>query len=110
MRRACRAVHNVGPLFGRNRETAEVILEVLAAGIPSESFYLDSPVPNAAAVALMSMSARWCRSSLSHGSIRPEIPCRSKKYSASPRSSWGEGTGVPRRYAVWTLIPLIGVV
>jgi GNAT superfamily N-acetyltransferase len=53
VRRSCRAGHKVGPLFARDRATAELILDGLIAGIPGESFYLDIPRPNAAAVALV---------------------------------------------------------
>jgi GNAT superfamily N-acetyltransferase len=53
VRRKCQTGHKIGPLFARDRETAEVILDGLIAGIPGEPFYLDIPVPNAAAVALV---------------------------------------------------------
>jgi len=52
VRRKCQAGYKIGPLFARDRATAEVILDGLVAGIPGEPFYLDLPVPNAAAVAL----------------------------------------------------------
>jgi len=53
VRRACQSGHKIGPLFARDRATAEQILEGLVAGIPGEQFYLDIPVPNKAAVALV---------------------------------------------------------
>jgi GNAT superfamily N-acetyltransferase len=53
IRRACRTGSKIGPLFARNRATAELILDGLVAGIPGEPFYLDIPVPNADAVALV---------------------------------------------------------
>jgi GNAT superfamily N-acetyltransferase len=53
VRRVCHTGHKIGPLFARDRQTAELILDGLVAGIPGESFYLDIPVPNAAAVALV---------------------------------------------------------
>jgi len=52
VRRKCHTGHKIGPLFARDRATAGVILDGLIAGIPGEPFYLDIPVPNAAAVAL----------------------------------------------------------
>jgi len=53
VRRACRTGHKIGPLFARDRPAAELILAGLVAGIPGEPFYLDIPVPNEAAVALV---------------------------------------------------------
>lgn len=53
VRRPCQTGHKIGPLFARDRATAEKILNGLIAGIPGESFYLDIPVPNADAVALV---------------------------------------------------------
>lgn len=53
VRRICHTGHKTGPLFARDRATAERILDGLVAGIPGEQFYLDIPVPNAAAVALV---------------------------------------------------------
>ena len=53
VRRVCHKGHKIGPLFARDRATAERILNGLVAGIPGEQFYLDIPVPNAAAVALV---------------------------------------------------------
>jgi hypothetical protein len=53
VRRICHKGHKTGPLFARDRATAERILDGLVAGIPGEQFYLDIPVPNAAAVALV---------------------------------------------------------
>ena len=53
VRRTCHKGYKVGPLFAKDRKTAEVILEGLIAGIPGEPFYLDIPRPNAAAVALV---------------------------------------------------------
>jgi GNAT superfamily N-acetyltransferase len=53
VRRACHTGYKIGPLFARDRATAEQILDGLIAGIPGEPFYLDIPVPNKAAVALV---------------------------------------------------------
>jgi len=53
VRRPCQAGHKIGPLFARNRATAELILDGLVAGIPGEQFYLDIPVPNTGAAALV---------------------------------------------------------
>ena len=53
VRRVCQTGHKIGPLFARDRATAERILEGLVSGIPGEHFYLDIPVPNVAAVALV---------------------------------------------------------
>ena len=53
VRRVCHTGHKIGPLFARDRATAERILDGLVAGIPGEQFFLDIPVPNAAAVALV---------------------------------------------------------
>ena len=53
VRRPCRIGHKIGPLFARDRATAELLLEGLVAGIPGEPFYLDIPVPNTAALALV---------------------------------------------------------
>ena len=53
VRRPCRTGYKIGPLFARDRETAELILNGLISGIPGELFYLDIPVPNAGAVALV---------------------------------------------------------
>jgi len=53
VRRVCHTGHKIGPLFARDRATAERILDGLVAEIPGEPFYLDIPVPNAAAVALV---------------------------------------------------------
>ncbi|MHB8163145.1 MAG: GNAT family N-acetyltransferase [Methanoregula sp.] len=53
VRRVCQTGHKIGPLFARDRATAEKILDGLVAGIPGEKFYLDIPVPNPAAVALV---------------------------------------------------------
>jgi GNAT superfamily N-acetyltransferase len=53
VRRGCQTGHKIGPLFARDRPTAERILDGLVAGIPGEQFYLDIPVPNVAAVALV---------------------------------------------------------
>jgi hypothetical protein len=53
VRRICHTGHKIGPLFACDRATAELILNGLVAGIPGEQFYLDIPVPNAAAVALV---------------------------------------------------------
>ena len=53
VRRTCHTGYKIGPLFARDRATAELILEGLIAGIPGEPFYLDIPVPNTAAVRLV---------------------------------------------------------
>ena len=53
VRRVCHTGHKIGPLFARDRATADLILDGLVADIPGEKFYLDIPVPNAAAVALV---------------------------------------------------------
>ncbi|HZD43124.1 MAG TPA: GNAT family N-acetyltransferase [Methanomicrobiales archaeon] len=53
VRRVCHTGYKIGPLFARDRATAESILDGLVAGIPGEQFYLDIPLPNAAAVALV---------------------------------------------------------
>ncbi len=53
VRRVCPTGHKIGPLFARDRATAERILDGLVAGIPGEQFYLDIPVPNVAAGALV---------------------------------------------------------
>jgi GNAT superfamily N-acetyltransferase len=53
VRRKCFTGYKIGPLFARDRLTAEMILDGLVAGIPGEPFYLDIPVPNKAAVALV---------------------------------------------------------
>jgi len=53
VRRVCQKGHKIGPLFARDRATAERILNGLVSGIPGEQFYLDIPVPNADAVALV---------------------------------------------------------
>jgi GNAT superfamily N-acetyltransferase len=53
VRRVCHTGHKIGPLFARDRITAERILDGLVAGIPGEQFFLDIPVPNAAAGALV---------------------------------------------------------
>jgi GNAT superfamily N-acetyltransferase len=53
VRRACNKGYKIGPLFARDRATAELILDGLVAGIPGAPFYLDIPVPNGDAVALV---------------------------------------------------------
>jgi hypothetical protein len=53
VRRVCHTGHKIGPLFAHDRATAEHILDGLVAGIPGELFYLDIPVMNPAAVALV---------------------------------------------------------
>lgn len=53
VRRVCHTGHKIGPLFARDRATAELILDGLVARIPGEQFYLDIPVPNVAAGALV---------------------------------------------------------
>jgi len=53
VRRVCGTGHKIGPLFARDRATAEMILDGLVADIPGEPFFLDIPVPNEAAVALV---------------------------------------------------------
>jgi len=53
VRRVCHSGHKIGPLFAKDRATAERILDGLISGIPGEQFYLDIPVPNDDAVALV---------------------------------------------------------
>ncbi|OPX64051.1 MAG: Acetyltransferase (GNAT) family protein [Methanoregula sp. PtaU1.Bin006] len=53
VRRTCHRGYKIGPLFAKNRETADLILDGLIAQIPAEPFFLDIPVPNRAAVALV---------------------------------------------------------
>ncbi len=53
VRRICHTGNKIGPLFARDRATAELILDGLVAGIPGEPFFLDIPVPNTAAVSLV---------------------------------------------------------
>jgi GNAT superfamily N-acetyltransferase len=53
VRRKCHTGHKIGPLFACDRATAELILDGLVSGIPGEPFFLDIPVPNSAAVALV---------------------------------------------------------
>ena len=53
VRRICQKGYKIGPLFARDQATAERILDGLVSGIPGEQFYLDIPVPNVAAVALV---------------------------------------------------------
>lgn len=53
VRRPCQTGYKIGPLFARDRATAEQILDGLRASIPGEQFYLDIPVPNESAVALV---------------------------------------------------------
>jgi GNAT superfamily N-acetyltransferase len=53
VRRRCHSGYKIGPLFAKDRATAELILDGLIADIPGEPFYLDIPVPNKAAVALV---------------------------------------------------------
>lgn len=53
VRRKCFTGYKIGPLFAKDRETAGLILDGLVAGIPGEPFFLDIPVPNKAAVALV---------------------------------------------------------
>jgi GNAT superfamily N-acetyltransferase len=53
VRRVCQTGHKIGPLFACDRATAELILDGLITGIPAEKYYLDIPVPNAAAVAMV---------------------------------------------------------
>jgi GNAT superfamily N-acetyltransferase len=53
VRRPCAKGYKIGPLFAKDRATAELILDGLVAGIPGEPFFLDIPVPNKAAVALV---------------------------------------------------------
>lgn len=50
--RRCRNGHKIGPLFADTAETAENIFLALALQAPGEPVYLDTPEPNAAAVAL----------------------------------------------------------
>jgi hypothetical protein len=53
VRRTCHRGYKIGPLFAQDRETAELILDGLVAGIPGEPFFLDIPLPNREAVALV---------------------------------------------------------
>jgi hypothetical protein len=53
VRRKCYTGFKIGPLFAQDRETAELILDGLVAGIPGEPFFLDIPLPNRGAVALV---------------------------------------------------------
>jgi GNAT superfamily N-acetyltransferase len=53
VRRKCHTGYKIGPLFAHDRASAELILDGLVAGIPGEPFFLDIPVPNKAAVALV---------------------------------------------------------
>jgi len=53
VRRKCFNGYKIGPLFAKDRPTADLILDGLVAGIPGEPFFLDIPVPNKAAVALV---------------------------------------------------------
>jgi GNAT superfamily N-acetyltransferase len=53
VRRTCARGYKIGPLFAKDRETAELILDGLIAGIPGEPFFLDIPLPNREAVALV---------------------------------------------------------
>jgi GNAT superfamily N-acetyltransferase len=53
IRRTCYKGYKIGPLFAKDRKTAELILDGLVAGIPGEPFYLDIPVPNKEAVAIV---------------------------------------------------------
>ncbi len=51
--RKCRSGYKIGPLFADSPELAEVLFLALKSGIkPAESFYLDTPEVNRAAVAL----------------------------------------------------------
>jgi len=53
VRRTCHTGYKIGPLFAKDRETAELILDGLVAGIPGEPFFLDIPLPNKEAAALV---------------------------------------------------------
>jgi len=44
--------HKVGPLFADDEATADLLFQALAASVPGEEIFLDTPEPNAAAVAL----------------------------------------------------------
>ncbi|WP_244987621.1 GNAT family N-acetyltransferase [Methanoculleus chikugoensis] len=50
--RRCRSGYKIGPLFAETPEIAEEIFLALSAQAPGEPVYLDTPEPNAAAVAL----------------------------------------------------------
>jgi len=50
--RKCRNGHKIGPLFADTPGIAEDIFFALSAQAPGEAIYLDTPEPNAAAVAL----------------------------------------------------------
>jgi len=44
--RRCREGHKIGPLFARNRDTAERLMDGLLHQIEGEQFFLDVPEPN----------------------------------------------------------------
>ncbi len=50
--RPCHTGHKIGPLFADDRQTADSLFQGLAAAVPSESIFLDTPEPNVAAVEL----------------------------------------------------------
>lgn len=50
--RQCFTGYKIGPLFAESSEIAEKILRALLSKIPGETFYLDTPEPNSAALSL----------------------------------------------------------
>lgn len=50
--RKCRDGHKIGPLFARNRETAERLMDGLLHEVESERFFLDVPEPNRNAMSM----------------------------------------------------------
>ncbi|HKY94877.1 MAG TPA: GNAT family N-acetyltransferase [Kiloniellales bacterium] len=50
--RPCGKGHKIGPLFADDETSAELLFQGLAATVPGEELFLDTPEPNAAAVAL----------------------------------------------------------
>jgi len=51
LRRPCRKGHKIGPLFAEDTATARALFTALSEEI-DETIYLDTPAPNAAAIAL----------------------------------------------------------
>src|SRR5262249_24822502 len=50
--RTCRRGNKIGPLFADDEASAELLFQGLAAMVPGEEIFLDTPEPNTAAVAL----------------------------------------------------------
>ena len=50
--RACREGHKIGPLFADSPTIAEDLMRALSATVSGETFYLDAPENNPAAVAM----------------------------------------------------------